>query len=658
MSGTTAKTSFSQEEIGELDPDVMVDVLPSLSSAADELTKLLVPADPKARPIVRKEIRTANSKHNKLYNNRVSSLNVHKHSFGSTEYIQPSIILRAMFGVASLKDVPTGPWRPDAVIYEINIAQMLRCVLITLFDNMEMTVEGYNAIEALDVNFPTAIAGPDFNPQAFELCLSILTQLAIVRVAVFMTDPNFVARDTIANTFYTPDEDGDQVFRHRNVMHMMTLSPEDSAAYTDVIAQLTNQLIDAFDNTAPVTALGALRARYPWDEFLEYVVQYSLERKQELDQQIAACGGSDQIMLGLSEEVERRANTREAEFKRQSFARPGGTPQKSFGKGGIRALKAREKQLAASTAPTAPVAQMIEPNFVHQDNTAPPLDGGFNRAEGDGMILQPSQAQSTARSTLQALSNLQNGQRQNAAKAKGRSFIDRQEGAQRVAFDESQPTQYAAPPEFQYPTSSAPAQGPYYQSPRVAKRPYQEIEEEEDGFDPTQDQGFQADMRDTTAADQRRREAPQSRAPPQPRFSTVAGGVPGPSGQAPSGMTPSPIKRQRKNPGSTIPAPPAPFDPEDEREIPREDRMQRARVAARHGTIMASQQRPVQVRKPWTGDEENALINLIEEEGKEGISYAKLKAFDDSKGAEALLARRSAEDIRFKARNMKETFLK
>ena len=100
-----------------------------------------------------------------------------------------------------------------------------------------------------------------------------------------------------------------------------------------------------------------------------------------------------------------------------------------------------------------------------------------------------------------------------------------------------------------------------------------------------------------------------------------------------------------------------PYDPEAEPDVPRDQRLQRAVIAARHTTIVASQSKPVQVRVPWSGTEDNALIDLIEQEGEEGISYATLKALD-AESDDPKLTRRNAEDLRFKARNMKETFLK
>lgn len=672
MSGTTAKTSFSQEEIADLDRDVMVDVLPNLAAAADELSRLLVPADPKSGPIVRKEIRTTGTKHQKLYTNRLASLNVHKDSFGSTEYLQPSNIVRALLGVQDTKDVPEGPWRPDAIIYKINLASMLRSTLIEVYDNAELTQEGFNAVETLDVHFASSIAGPQFSQNAFELLLALLTQLALIRAVAFLHDPNYLPRLLITRTFYAPAPDGSHAFTHAKVLHMTNLPEDQHSALASTVQDTVNHLVSAFDDSNPESwraSLHALQAQYPWDQFVGQVLRYYEHRKQVLDAQIADIGGMDQIMIGLAEEVQRREDGRIAEVKRQSYSRPGGTPKKAFAKGAIQKLKAMQKRSsedAASPAATAPVAQMTAPTASPlKPATAPQQvqDDGWNPVEDNEQHAQQTVPASNVRSTLAALSGLQATQRQNAAKGKGRSLIDRQEGAHRVEFEDSQQTQYEAPGEFRYPTSSAAPQGPYYQSPRAAKRPHENDPEDED-FDPTQDEGFQVDTRDTAAADQRRLAAPQATA--APRFSTAgpASATASPSrgnnlfitGRTP---TPSPSKRSRRNPGSSIPAPPAPFDPDDEEaEIPREQRMERAKIAARHGTIMATQTKPQQIRKPWSNDEEMALIDLIENECDDGISYSKLKTLDASRHEGAELGKRSAEDFRFKARNMKETFLK
>ena len=658
MSGTTVKTSFSREEISDLDPDAMVDNLPYLATFSDDIAKLVVPLDAKYRPIVRKEIRTIGTRLHKSYQSKQDAISIWKPSFGSTDYIQPSIALRALLGVQNMKDVPEGSWRPDSLMYKINLSQMLKNMLITLTGNGsdDITAEGYNAIERLDINFASAIAGPIFKENAVQMCLAILTQLTIIRLSFYMADLNFVPSEAITRIFYAEDENGQWFFRHRNVLHIHTLSDEEQALVQGHVQERSNSLISGFDDANAETwmpALGQLRAQYPWEHFVDQVIQYYFDRKQDLDGQIAAAAGMDQIILDLAAEVERSRDVREAEAKRQSFSRPGGTPKKGFGKGGIRALKAREKQLAAANA--APVAQMTQQQLP-QGSGGEVMDEQWQRAEDDGDV----EIMATARSGLEALSEFQDVQRERAIKAKGRSFIDRQEGATRVSFDDSQLTQYQVPAEFQYAASSAQERGPYFQSPRrgnANKRPYQAMDEELEEFEPTQDGGFEVDTRDQTAANERRRQIAAQAAqapPPAVRFSS------GPSSSMapPATMgTPSPSKRQRKNPGSSIPSPPPPFDPDQYANVPREERFVHAKIAARHGTVNANSRKPAQVRTPWSMEEDNALIDLIEQKGGDGISYAKLKAIDEQREV-PMLAKRTAEDLRFKARNMKETFLK
>ena len=245
-------------------------------------------------------------------------------------------------------------------------------------------------------------------------------------------------------------------------------------------------------------------------------------------------------------------------------------------------------------------------------------------------------------------------QRQNA-KGKQRSFIDRQEGAQRVSFDDdSQPFSLdVGLSSAAFPARSS-APGPYHiGTPRGSKRPYRQVEPDYDDFDPTQDEGFQTDTRDTTAADARRLAAPRPQPSlhrPAPAANTVDYEYPG-SVHA----TPSTSKRPRLNPGSTLPDPLPDLDP-DAGLMPREQFYQRAKALAKHGRLVASSQKPPQTRVPWSEEEESALIDLVVRFGGDGVSYAALKKRDaESEGR--VLWRRSGEDMRFKARNMKQTFI-
>ncbi|KAI7152604.1 hypothetical protein KC349_g8889 [Hortaea werneckii] len=660
LSRMTAKTSFSQEEIAELDPDIMVDVLPNLVAAADQLCSLLLPADPKQRPVVWQEIHIEGSRHRKLLNNRLSSFILHKTNFGSQEYIQPSIVLRALLSVQSIDQVSDGPWRPDDLLYKINLAQMMRTVLDTVIDPTELDAERYESFDKLMQNFPTAIAAPGFSVEAMRTCLALQTQLSVARLHIFHSHPEYDPTSVIDSVFFKRNENGEYVHAYHEDLGLDELDPAELERWTEEINALVAGLQAPFQDATKdfVEALGEISEEYPWQGFVNQAVNLYELRKANLDIAINKAGGVDAVVASLGQEVERRGFDRLAAEKRQSFGKSAGTPRKGYK--GIAALKAREQRLSAQAAPnqpaqaTAPVAPMMDPRLTQAAGpSAFTQDDGFAPLPEDDYDGQPT-AQERAQSTLQHLSGFRNMQMQNA-KRKQKSFLDRQEGAHRIAWDdESQPLPGETGPVSSMPARSS-ASGPYHVgNARGNKRPYDGVENDIDDFDPTQDEGFQTDMRDTSAADARRRSAPRPDARRPPQTANRTGTV---EYEYPGSQNASPSKRQRKNPGSFVPNPPAQLDPEAG-PLPPEQHYQRAKIAAKQGRIIASSQKPQQVRTPWSDEEENAMVDLIRKYGGEGVSYAALKKRDaEENGGQGVLWRRSAEDIRFKARNMKQTFI-
>ncbi|KAH9825522.1 SANT SWI3, ADA2, N-CoR and TFIIIB'' DNA-binding domains [Teratosphaeria destructans] len=641
ISGTTAKTSFSQEEIADLDADIMVDALPNLVAAADQLSALLVPADPNVRPVLWKEIRVQGSKQNKLFNNRIASINAHKDSFGTQTYILPSIALRAFFKVQHVEDVPEGPWRPDSLLYKINMAQMLRTLLVEIGDPLNISVNAWQDLEHLETYFPRAISGPDFDMEAVKTCLGIQTQLAIARLQAYSATPNFNPIQTIEDTFFDRSVEGSLVYKFIESLSTGQMDPDDEMMQT-VFDDMFAPFEANYDGDV-AHAISLLRSRFPWNDFVDQVIDYFQSRQAQLERSVAAAGGRDSIVNALAEEVQQRERNREFAMKRESLTAAGATPKK---KGfGAKALRERQQRRSLQAPPqSAPVAQMVvEPAEQQPAATAPAADDYVLQQDEDEP--EPT-ASERARSTLAHIAGFKDLQRQNASKGKQR-LIDRQPTAQRVPFDSQEDGS-----QFQLPQSSTHARAT--QNPH--KRPYVEDDDEPEAFEPTQDQGFQVDQRDTAAADARRRAAEASHASthhrPQ-RSGTVDYDIPASSAKSPTrnrqSQTP---KRQRKNPGSTFPDIPRPTA-NDPVEASNYD-YQRAKDLAKLNRMTASQGRPPQVRTPWTAEEEDALIDLIVQHGDGGISYSALKKQADASG---VLERRRPEDMRFKARNMKVTYL-
>ncbi|KAF7194806.1 hypothetical protein HII31_03827 [Pseudocercospora fuligena] len=640
ISGTTAKTSFSQEEIEQLDHEVIVDVLPDLASASDSLAKLLAAEGPATSPALWKEIKQTGSKHNKLYNRRLATLKLHKPSFGSQEYIQPRIVLGALLGepVPSLDVLPAAPWRPDDIIFKANLAQMLNSVLVVC-DVGDWTPRATDALERLDMAFPVGIAGGEFSFAAVELWLNLAAHLAIRRLdAAIATDPNFAPHDEIANVFY----DNEGQFKHIENLGLARASEADFKRASQMITDLVKVLQSAFKDKTGKNATasnGKLKTQFKWDDFRSHVLRYYEARTTELDRRIAAAGGVEAIVKSLAQEAERRFDTRHAERMKQNLTKSGSTPRRSLGgKSVMAALKAKERQILEPPA-TAPTAQMVAPTTNEHEDVLARDFGDNQEPEVDAAAEQSG----IPASTISAIQGFQDAAKRNKSKAKAR-LTDRQEGAVLIdpnmdVFDETQPD--ARPPP----------------SARPNKRKRTQATVEEEVPNPSQDEGFEEDTRDHSNADALRRETSFGQAPRYPSIGAESAAA-GPSNYPPSSAPtqPSPAKRQRKNPGSAIPPRPQAFDPEDPAPPP-STAYQQWKVDALTNRTMAP--KPTQQRQPWDPSEESALMELIENHCDDGISYASLKAIDNEliPTGEARLTKRSAEDLRFKSRNMKTTML-
>ena len=418
------------------------------------------------------------------------------------------------------------------------------------------------------------------------------------------------------------------------------------------------------------------------------VRQYYHERMEELDASVAAVGGVNSVVEQLRQEVERRQDDNRAAQIRGQFIRHGKTPRTSFGKDGIKKLKGRVDGLAA----TKPSADEGYAAVDHNDDGPPATAISFNTGEpqaqpeanveddetrtmvdGDAHLPSSTDPPGLEALALNAIKDGNRTMREHASRAGGRSLLDRQEGAYRVEFDDviedpSEPVA-AERPRLQYPSSAGPANGPYYDQPsgNPSKRPISQVDDGDDDFDPTQDDGFEANLHSSGPAADRRRE-----------LAAIAARAASPPTHPPTHLAnndiPAPSHRPRKNPGSSIPPPIRPFDPDIDLDAtnPTRLRIAHARVAARTHAVQATQRKPAQLRTPWSEDEEDALIMMIEDQCDEGISWSQLKAYDRIPGVQGdgdggrngdgavtrgVLVRRSAEDMRFKARNLKVMFL-
>lgn len=617
---SNADTSFSQELIEGLNPDDTMAILPALSAASEELFKLLKNDW--------KEIRKNGSKSNKRYQGLLEEINLHRKAFGFQEYIQPRIVLRLLLGVQSMDELLAASWRSaNSIILRINLAMMLNSILVTC-DPSNPTEAGSGALLRLDTLFPSVIADGEYTEDAMSFALSIAEQVVIAKFEEEIGSSDSLIDDVLY-------DDGDSKHAVSLGLDKVDDATRDHALamVREVEATLRTQISAVSSSESEIPITDELKSLFPWHAFRERAIQYSERRAGQLDPRIRTAGGAARILQRLSD-------AKEARELRQLTRKKSPAPRSSFGdRASLQLVQNMEKS-------AAPIAQMVprpsqgdrkssqvnrsQDTALHTQTQAPPATQLIQRT-----AAQPSRLGKAADSAPQEQAA------QQSEPARPRSFFDSQPNATQVSWDDdSQPQQTR--PQMRGEGIISRQSGPSVLGKR-ALVPYD--------FEPTQDEGFQSDTRDHSAAAHRRKEVSFAPRPSQSRYDATTTRSSILDQTNPPPIT-SPSKRRRQNPGSSIPPP---FRQEDlaEAEAPGNSLFARAKIAARNRTVVSTMN-PPQMRRAWSEAEENALIDMIVQHGDDGISYSGLKALDN----ERKLARRTAEDLRFKARNMKVTMLK
>ena len=309
------RTSLPVQE--SVDPNAlgMLDALPDLSEAADKLLGCLVPRESSDATIT--------SQLTKLHTKgTIASINWRRHGnafqaqrelYGSDSYIDPSAALKALIGRKQLSETTSGSWRPDALFQKANLA-----VLASSIFTRPWQEQGDQFIEELEQAFPRyfteALASSDtlipghsaLIVETFKFALEVRTQYAITLLDRYSAQPNFDSDVVLHQVFYKNKD----VLKGWGILgiHSENLTNE----YEDAILKRLAQLRAAFTDFLESAIAGTerLRTTFPWNSFVHDTVAWISKRMKEIEAQIIASGGNQAICESLSNEVQRLRSTR------------------------------------------------------------------------------------------------------------------------------------------------------------------------------------------------------------------------------------------------------------------------------------------------------------------------------------------------------------
>ncbi|KAI9812071.1 MAG: hypothetical protein M1832_000624 [Thelocarpon impressellum] len=396
VSGTTALTSHSAQELALLDADALVDELADLSKAAGKLLALVAPRHATAAAVaaVARDVQVPGSRTGRTLHRLERNFQRHREHYGTDHYVDVGLVLKALYGVRQAREAPVGPARPDAVVQKANVAGLVTGALVSRREGRET----HPALQHLELCFPApflsafavrpddAVGTSSLLPETFELGLEIRTQLVIAMLSVHQTDPHLDPDRILSYVFMEEaGADGARTAKIRG-WDFAGLGGGDTDmpdAFGHASRQRVLDIRSFFQDDPEARHAGdavdseGLERRFPWAEYIAKVALWGRARADEIESQLDAQGGAERVAEVLKAEVERRQSldgrkdgqgrdpirqTHEPETRRNGGALGGLLPaaeieklaRQSFNSSsGVKALKRREsaRRTAHTEAP-------------------------------------------------------------------------------------------------------------------------------------------------------------------------------------------------------------------------------------------------------------------------------------------------------------------
>ncbi|KAL8826974.1 MAG: hypothetical protein Q9170_007201 [Blastenia crenularia] len=696
FSGTTARISGAAQELPASGLEDMIDALEDLSNASNKVLDLLMPREISEASVeeLKGRLLDLKSKESKQLQRRSPNFQAQRAVYGDDRFINVPVTVRVILDVPKVENARPGPWRMDPILYQTNIVNFLTSLMTSSGNNLEHTTN------TLDVIFPKPFLGKFVTeireiaegsallPTTLALALEIRTRYFVNSAKQYIDEPSFDPDALLQRVFYRDND----ALNGWNVEGLRSDDVDRSRVLKTTIINRLDQLRRTFsESEAPFIDLGVLEKDFSQARLMTAIIAWCQSRLQEIEQQLQSSGGvvgvvqairnvvagTGQDTLGTMDGIpsldsnarvinqgsrhlsgQDQPNVSKATNKVQEGidptvfkwntpkARPTALARLKERRLSNRAPKVpAEDPVAVSKTAPAPTTE-VPPSTQRQytdeflSGTLPSWQPPETEEERVFAVPKPKQnldafadkvidrrqendAESNKENPATQLepSQIPNSQPPIPKKArtiKGR-FIDPQENAERMTWD-SQETQS---------TVRQPLQ-PIQDAARSKKRGGEEEDEA------SLDADFEEDTR-------------QIARPQLTRKTNAVNASPRPSPKRPRGLQDRQESSSSSESDEAVEA-----GNDDDAPVPSQgERYGYVNKFAKRATAMRPQK--PQVRTPWSEDETNRLLELIDEHG---ISWSRLKEMDRMHEDGSLFDTRDQVALKDKARNIKFDYLK
>lgn len=284
---------------------------------------------------------------------RMESLRNATEPFEIGHSIRPLSVVQALLDVRVLREVGTGPWRPDDVLFKANLAH-LACQVLCIAEDTGTKLNTINAQWAkpfmsgmTDLEYHTQPGYSRLVEETIAMSLEIRLQLAIYLLSAQSRELNFNAIDVIDQVF-TPEADGADMTGDNFVLGGISWDRQESYQISpEMRQQITTQIQDRIQHLKSFVSsfdssqvdFAGLQDSFPLLGFQLAMITWIRSRCNELETAIATCGGAEAIKQALIQEIQSRDMQKQTRLSLPLFS--------SGSKLAVRALAAKRKRLSS-----------------------------------------------------------------------------------------------------------------------------------------------------------------------------------------------------------------------------------------------------------------------------------------------------------------------
>ncbi|KAL2813130.1 hypothetical protein BJX63DRAFT_231681 [Aspergillus granulosus] len=291
ISGTT----LLQSELGsDLEPEMMLEVLPDLERAGRSLLDFLAPSTANPVTIVNKAKLLSDPRNTQSRRLRrlISNLSGEFKYFGDQTYLDADAIGHVFATALAGRQESFQDWAPDPVVHLANCARFAHEILLAGTD-MNSRKQAIRDIEFLfPLPFMSGLAadGHEKSPgesalqkDTFDLALDIRTQSLLLQLEEHKDDPEFSAKQAVRRCFFKGSTR--KTLRGFNLPNFGNSNGTLPDEYTDAVQDRYNDILLA-EVEDGVYDVEELKGAYRWQRFVLHTAQWIRKRMMEIDAEL------------------------------------------------------------------------------------------------------------------------------------------------------------------------------------------------------------------------------------------------------------------------------------------------------------------------------------------------------------------------------------